>query len=65
MLRLDYLPDIPTQLLIMMTALQLNLTEMIMVMILYPQQNKSGSSSSGIIELGGDVDLFRFDLKYL
>ncbi|MEL0173344.1 MAG: hypothetical protein VW904_01340, partial [bacterium] len=25
---------------------------------------KVGSSSSGIIELGGDVDLFRFDLKY-
>ena len=23
-----------------------------------------GSSSSGIIELGGDVDIFRFDLKY-
>jgi len=25
---------------------------------------KMGSSSSGIIELGGDVDIFRFDLKY-
>ena len=25
---------------------------------------KIGSSSSGIIELGGDVDIFRFDLKY-
>ena len=25
---------------------------------------KIGSSSSGLIELGGDVDVFRFDLKY-
>ncbi|OUW79849.1 MAG: hypothetical protein CBD77_01545 [bacterium TMED217] len=25
---------------------------------------KIGSSSAGIIELGGDVDIFRFDLKY-
>ena len=35
---LDHLPDTPTQLLITMSALQLNLTEMITVMILYLQQ---------------------------